>query len=105
MEINEFIAKYRNHPVLFIGTGFSLRYLSNSYDWNGLLSHICFELTGDKETYLDIKSKCQINGEYKYDKIASDIERKFNETLSNDRNGKFKEINDIFYKEMDKELI
>ncbi|MBQ4781534.1 SIR2 family protein [Pectobacterium versatile] len=102
MEINEFIAKYRNHPVLFIGTGFSLRYLSNSYDWNGLLSHICFELTGDKETYLDIKSKCQINGEYKYDKIASDIERKFNETLSNDRNGKFKEINDIFYKEMDK---
>lgn len=102
MEINEFIAKYRNHPVLFIGTGFSLRYLSNSYDWNGLLSHICFELTGDKETYLDIKSKCQINGEYKYDKIASDIERNFNETLSNDRNGKFKEINDIFYKEMDK---
>ncbi|HDZ1588695.1 TPA: SIR2 family protein, partial [Klebsiella pneumoniae] len=102
MEIQEFIAKYRNHPVLFIGTGFSLRYLSNSYDWNGLLSHICFELTGDKETYLDIKSKCQINGEYKYDKIASDIERKFNETLSNDRNGKFKEINDIFYKEMDK---
>ncbi|SAA90083.1 SIR2 family protein [Enterobacter hormaechei] len=102
MEIQEFIANYRNHPVLFIGTGFSLRYLSNSFDWNGLLSHICFELTGDKETYLDIKSKCQINGEYKYDKIASDIERKFNETLSNDRNGKFKEINDIFYNEMDK---
>ncbi|HHH1924382.1 TPA: SIR2 family protein [Yersinia enterocolitica] len=102
MEINEFIAKYRNHPVLFIGTGFSLRYLANSFDWNGLLSHICFELTGDKETYLDIKSKSQINGEYKYDKIASDIERIFNETLSKDRNGKFKGINDIFYSEMDK---
>ncbi|MEH4627059.1 SIR2 family protein [Phytobacter diazotrophicus] len=102
MEINEFIAKYRNHPVLFIGTGFSLRYLSNSFDWNGLLSHICFELTDDKETYLDIKSKCQINGEYKYDKIASEIERKFNEILSKNRNGKFKKINDIFYNEMDK---
>ncbi|MEQ9866081.1 SIR2 family protein [Pectobacterium aroidearum] len=102
MEINEFIGNYRNHPVLFIGTGFSLRYLSNSFDWNGLLSHICFELTGDKEAYLDIKSKCYINGEYKYEKIASDIEEKFNENLSKDRNGKFKEINDIFYDEMDK---
>ncbi|EIX9026441.1 SIR2 family protein [Klebsiella aerogenes] len=102
MDIREFIGNYRNHPVLFIGTGFSLRYLSNSFDWNGLLSHICFELTGDKESYLDIKSKCQINGEYKYEKIASDIEKLFNETLSNDRNGKFKEINDIFYTEMDK---
>ncbi|EAS5004997.1 SIR2 family protein, partial [Salmonella enterica] len=102
MDIREFIGNYRNHPVLFIGTGFSLRYLSNSFDWNGLLSHICFELTGDKESYLDIKSKCQINGEYKYEKIASNIERLFNETLSNDRNGKFKEINDIFYTEMDK---
>lgn len=102
MEIQEFIANYRNHPVLFIGTGFSLRYLSNSFDWNGLLSHICFELSDDKETYLDIKSKCQINGEYKYDKIASEIEKIFNTTLSKDRNGKFKEINDIFYSEMDK---
>lgn len=101
MEIQEFIGNYRNHPVLFIGTGFSLRYLSNSFDWNGLLSHICYELTQDKETYLDIKSKCQIGGEYKYEKIASEIEKIFNDTLSQDRNGKFKEINDVFYSKME----
>ncbi len=40
MDIREFISKYRNHPVLFIGTGFSLRYLSNSYTWDGLLKNL-----------------------------------------------------------------
>ncbi|ERM10527.1 hypothetical protein L584_12075 [Pantoea agglomerans Tx10] len=100
MEIQEFIGKYKNHPVLFIGTGFSLRYISNSFSWNGLLSHICYELTGNEEIYLDIKSKCYFNGEYKFDKIASEIERIFNESLSKDRNGKFKAINDIFYSKM-----
>ena len=40
----------------------------------------------------------------KYDKIASDIEKKiFNTTLSKDRNGKFKRYKwYIFYSEMDK---
>lgn len=27
MDIQEFVSKYKNHPVLFVGTGFSLRYL------------------------------------------------------------------------------
>lgn len=27
MNINDFISNYRNHPVLFVGTGISLRYL------------------------------------------------------------------------------
>lgn len=101
MDICDFISQYRNHPVLFIGTGFSLRYLNNSYTWDGLLRKIATDLTGNAEFYLDIKSQCQSNGKYDFTKIASILELKFNQALSNNRNGKFKDINDIFYKEME----
>ncbi|MBD2816171.1 SIR2 family protein [Xenorhabdus sp. Flor] len=104
MDIQEFVSQFKNHPVLFIGTGFSLRYLENSFTWNGLLQHVCYELTGNEEAYLDIKSKNYINGEYKYEVIATEIEKLFNEKLKEDRNGKFKEINDIFYENMQNEI-
>jgi hypothetical protein len=100
MTIQEFIAQYKNHPVLFIGTGISLRYLDNSYTWDGLLSKIALELTDNPEYYLDIKAKCFIEGKFDYLKIADLLEQDFNNKLSQDRNGKFKEINDIFYQKM-----
>ncbi|UEQ75252.1 SIR2 family protein [Chryseobacterium arthrosphaerae] len=100
MIIEEFISHYRNHPVLFIGTGISLRYLKNSYTWDGLLKQICFDFTDSREYYLDIKSQFENNGLFDYTKIASVIEKEFNESLLQDRNGKFKEINDIFYQKM-----
>lgn len=103
MDIREFIGKYRNHPVLFIGTGISLRYLNNSYTWDGLLKNIATELTENPEFYLDIKSQCQIEGKYDFSMIATVLEEKFNQALSQDRNGKFKEINDTFYREMEKD--
>ena len=53
MNISEFVNNYTNHPVLFIGTGMSLRYLNNSYTWDGLLSYISTELTGDEEEGID----------------------------------------------------
>ena len=71
MKINEFISRYKNHPVLFIGTGMSLRYLENSYLWDELLKKIAFELKGNDEYYLEIKSKCYENSKYRFDKIAS----------------------------------
>lgn len=105
MDIKEFVANYKNHPILFIGTGFSLRYLSNSYTWDDLLSKIMFELTGNKEVYLDIKSNAQnADGTFCYEKIATFVENAFNEALSNDRNGKFKEVNDIFYSNMENDI-
>ena len=100
MHITEFISQYKNHPVLFIGTGFSLRYLENSYTWDGLLSKISFDLKGNNEYYLDIKANCEEDGNYKFEQIASLLEEEFNRILSQDRNGKFKEINDIFYGNM-----
>lgn len=103
MNIREFINQYRNHPVLFIGTGISLRYLVNSYTWDGLLKYIATEIKGNAEFYLDIKSKCQIDGKYDFAMIAAKLEHAFNNTLSADRNGKFKDVNDFFYEEMAKE--
>ncbi|MBL4650281.1 MAG: SIR2 family protein [Aureispira sp.] len=104
MKIEEFISNYKNHPVLFIGTGISLRYLKNSYTWNGLLKKISFDLSENEEFYLDLKSKCYQNDSYQYEKIATILEEEFNTSLSKDRNGKFKEINDIFYENMKKDI-
>ena len=57
MDIFDFINNYKNHPVLFIGTGFSLRYLENSYSWEGFLKKIAFELKGNDEFFFDLKGK------------------------------------------------
>lgn len=101
MNIKDFISNFKNHPVLFVGTGVSLRYLKNSYTWDGLLQKIAFDLKGNKEFYLDIKSTCQEEEGYNYSKIASKLEHEFNSELKNDRDGKFKEINDLFYENME----
>ncbi|MGL4451784.1 MAG: SIR2 family protein [Sarcina sp.] len=104
MDINNFISKYKNHPVLFIGTGISLRYLEKSYTWDALLEKIAFDLTGNEEFYLDIKSRYYQNGEFKFEPIAEELENAFNLKLTNDRNGKFKEINDLFFANMKKNI-
>ncbi|WP_215190725.1 SIR2 family protein [Exiguobacterium sp. s6] len=104
MRINEFIASFENHPVLFVGTGMSLRYLENAFTWDGLLSYISNELKGNDEFYYDLKYKYQIDGEYDYPRIAGELEVEFHSILQNDRNGKFKYINDIFYENMSKDI-
>ncbi|MFC6996926.1 SIR2 family protein [Rufibacter roseus] len=100
MKIEEFISRYKNHPILFIGIGISLRYLDNSYTWDGLLKKISFDLKENDEYYLDIKSKCFHNNKFDFLKIASILEKDFNEQLQDDRRGKFERINDIFYENM-----
>ena len=100
MNITEFIGNYTNHPVLFVGSGFSFRYLAHTYTWNDLLSKVCEDLWGNDERYLDIKARCTDNGKCSFAKVATNIETLFNEALEHDRNGKFKEINDIFYENM-----
>ncbi|WP_214814152.1 SIR2 family protein [Exiguobacterium sp. s196] len=102
MDIYEFIRGFKNHPVLFIGTGISLRYLENSFSWDDLLKHVSRELSGNNELYYDIKSNFETERGYNYPKIASDLEKKFNEKIALDRDGHFKHINDLFYENMDK---
>lgn len=100
MNIRDFIREFKNHPVLFIGAGLSLRYLENSHTWDSLLQQICFDATNNDETYLDIKSSCQVGEKFDYPIIGSKVEEAFNQALQNNRNGQFKNINDQFYKEM-----
>lgn len=105
MKISEFIGQFSNHPVLFIGTGLSMRYLVNSYSWEQLLKKICLDLKGNDEFFYDLKEMYYIDGNYRYDKIATDIEKEFDVELKKDRNGKFKYINDIFYDNMSKGIV
>lgn len=100
MNIGDFIGSFKNHPVLFVGTGISLRYLMNSFTWDGLLAHISQQLKGNEEFYLDIKSRHYKNGKFDYPKIATELEAEFNRVLIDDRNGVFKEINDMFFENM-----
>ena len=44
MLVQEFVEKFKTHPVLFIGTGISLRYLKKSYSWENLLKKIAVDL-------------------------------------------------------------
>lgn len=100
MKINDFISGFQNHPVLFIGTGMSLRYLENSYTWDELLYEIVLEITNNEEVYYDIKAKYSIEGNFDYASIASDVQELFIKYSSEKRDGKFKEVNDIFYENM-----
>lgn len=95
MNIKEFISNYENHPILFIGTGVSLRYLKNSYSWESLLRHILIEIGKSNEFFLDLKSK------YGLEEMGKEVENIFNKELEQDRNGKFKYINDKFYYNME----
>lgn len=101
MNIQEFVKGYNNHPILFVGTGVSLRYLKDSYTWDALLRKIAFEVSGNNEYYLDLKSGSQINGFFRYEIIATQLEQSFTEALLKDRYGKFKVVNDRFYEYME----
>lgn len=102
MNISEFITGYKNHPILFIGTGISLRYYKKAYTWDGLLKSIAADLKGNSEYYFDIKSLCEKDGRYNFEKVAKLLEEEFVKCLVADRNGKFNTINDRFYELMNK---
>lgn len=102
MDIFDFINKYENHPVLFVGTGFSLRYLKTSYSWENLLKTISFEIKDNDEYFHDLKGQVYDKKSDKYDfmMLASLLQKEFNKIASTpeNRSGKFKEINDEYYR-------
>lgn len=101
MNIQEFVGKFKNHPILFIGTGLSLRYLSNAYNWEDLLKKIAIELDSNEEYFLDVKSESMTSTtNCDYPRIATRIEEDFNKYLQEHRKGKFEHINDAFYQNM-----
>jgi len=103
MDIKEFVAQYHNHPVLFVGTGFSLRYLNNSYTWDNLLKKIALDIFESEETYSDIKLKyIDANNNCDFCAVAEELEKCFDQVAKKERVGKFKEINDIYYENASK---
>ncbi len=103
MEVEDFISQYNNYPILFLGTGFSLRYLKNSLSWENLLKKIAQELTGNDEYFYNLKSKLSVQKKCDFEQLALELEIKFNEQLELERDGKFKEINDQFFIQMKNE--
>ncbi|WP_408698199.1 hypothetical protein [Acinetobacter baumannii] len=67
MDIFEFVSSYKNHPVLFVGTGLSLRYLNNSFNWEGLLKYVAIDLYGTDEKFYDMKNKVHKTHDGSYD--------------------------------------
>lgn len=57
MDIKDFVSNYHIHPVLFVGTGMSMRYLQKSYSWKSLLEQISVDLMGNDEQFLNIDSR------------------------------------------------
>lgn len=104
MQVQKFINNFRNHPVMFIGTGLSLRYLDNSYSWEDLLKKIALSFEPNEEYYLDIKADYMTAYGCDYEKVATRLEQDFNKHLQDNRNGKLKYINDIFYENMKKDI-
>lgn len=100
MQLAEFFVGMRNHPILFLGTGFSLRYLKKSYSWIDLLKKISFDLHGNERKFLDLLDSCYVGGKLSLEMVAEKLEIEFNELVSTDAN--FDEINNIFYDNMAK---
>lgn len=98
MNITDFLSNYRNHPILFVGAGFSMRYLSVSYSWSALLEKVSIDLSGTNELYKDLaRENSNKDGDVDLPKVATQLEKIFDLKLKADRNGKFKRINDLYY--------
>lgn len=104
MNINDFVNEFNNYPILFIGSGFSHRYLKKSFTWENLLKKIVFDVTGNYEKYYDLKEKSFKDGVVDYAILSENVEAYFNEEVTADRNGKFKFINDQFYSYASKDV-
>src|SRR5699024_10839147 len=102
MNINDFIAKFTNHPILFVGSGFSRRYLENSYTWDGLLEKITFDIARDSEHYIYLKNQVyeKDTKNYNMPKLASLIEYDLNIVAQREKEGFFKDVNKTFYNTM-----
>src|SRR5690625_3071573 len=100
MNIKNFVGQFTNHPILFIGTGFSMRYIENSFSWDKLLEHAAYELKGNESYYLDLKYKYR----HDYPMIATSIEEEFDRVLMKNVAEEFKSTNKQFYDYIKKDV-
>ncbi|HAV5451922.1 TPA: SIR2 family protein [Acinetobacter baumannii] len=107
MYLNEFFQQIKNHPILFLGTGFSLRYLKKSYTWEGLLQKIADDLFYDdsnpnwQREYLRLKSRCFINDNVSFELVAQELETIFNATVIDNDNEIFNGVREQYFESID----
>lgn len=100
MDIKDYVKQFTNHPILFVGTGFSMRYIENSFSWDELLEHAADELKGDESYYLDLKYKYR----HSYPRIATSIEKEFDRVLMENTVERFNDTNKQFYDYIKKDI-
>lgn len=86
MEIKDFVSQFKTHPILFVGSGLSRRYLKESPEWSELLSNISKDIWGNDSVYLDLSEKYNFEPTL----IANDYEDLFRNEIKN--NPKFENI-------------
>lgn len=84
MNINEFFNSYGAHPILFIGAGFSFRYLSEALTWRDLLKRACSDLTGNDDLFYDFQGKANKDGKIDFPYLGKLISDEFEKRLSAD---------------------
>ncbi|XMB85864.1 SIR2 family protein [Mycoplasmatota bacterium WC44] len=97
MNINDFVKNFRNYPILFVGTGMSLRYLKNSYSWDGLLIKSILDLGKTKKFYHDKAAENLVDDKIDFPALGSIIEDEFEMILKQDENEVLQHINDKYY--------
>lgn len=100
MDISNFVKQYKNHPVLFVGTGLSLRYLVNSFSWEGLLKEIFFHCDDGERRYYDLKHRFSTDEGVDFSKIALYLDENFDDLTGESKNTYFGDIYELFYKNM-----
>lgn len=102
MDIYEFVKEFKTHPVLFIGSGISMRYLENSFTWELLLKELALGINTDPNYYWDIKARSRGTDKsiFSFPKIASILEEDFDTYGSQRTDGLWGDVNSLFYKEL-----
>ena len=104
MSIQEFIANFSNYPILFLGSGFSLRYLQHSYSWPNLLNSATQFLTGSDREFLRSRNSHITGSNYNYEDVATDIGNLYEEVLDKTKEDKFSELNEKYYELLRKNI-
>lgn len=105
MDVVEYFKSYKTYPLIFAGTGLSLRYLEKSYTWDMLLKQCVLDIGLEERDFLKIKAKNMSDvGKIDYPSIGSEIEKIFNEHCDENDTEITKQLNEEYFYQLDKNI-